>query len=148
MRSNQEYFDPITADIFARLYMQFPEPVALYTDGIFYNKSLIGQDVLDEDPERIRQLYAHALQWLADEGYLRFGQAHEEDGNTSFHDVVLSLKGLKALRKIPDTLSEPKKTLGDKIREATTAAATEAAKAKVKELVGQALGWVQEGLSN
>jgi hypothetical protein len=35
IRANQEFFDLLAGDIFARLYQAFPEPIDLHSEGIF-----------------------------------------------------------------------------------------------------------------
>lgn len=146
MRSNQEFFDLIAGDIFARLYQCFPEPVDLSSDGIF--PSLGGQEEIDDNPARMTVLYGHAVQWLADEGYLRFGQsAHQDDDDSeSFFDVVLTSKGLEALRKIPGSLTGPGETLGDKIEATAKDIGSTAAKDLMKQLIPIALGWIKAAL--
>jgi hypothetical protein len=142
-RANQEFFDLLAGDIFARLYTFFPEPIDIHSDGIFYNADLGKQDGFDDDPERLRSLYVHAVQWLADEGYLKFSQAANQDnGSVAFLNAVLTSKGLAALRKTPESLSGQRQTLGDKIEETAKDIASDAAKAKMKELVGlRSGGW-------
>lgn len=141
-RANQEYFDLLAGDIFARLYTHFPEPIDIYSDGIFYNKAFQREEGFEDDPERLQTLYGHALQWLADEGYLRFTQAaHQDAGHTAFLNCVLTSKALSALRKTPESLA-PGETLGDKIRETAKDIGSDTAKATMKTLVGTALGWI------
>ena len=73
IRANQESFDLLAGDIFARLYTHFPEPINIQSDGIFYNDALKKLEGFDDDPERLQVLYGHAVRWLANEGFLRFG---------------------------------------------------------------------------
>jgi hypothetical protein len=128
IRANQEFFDLLAGDIFARLYTFFPEPIDIHTDGIFYNDELKKQEGFDDDPERLRSLYGHAVQWLADEGYLKFSEAaDQDDGSVAFFNVVLTSKGLAALRKTPESLSGHGQTLGDKIEDAAKDIASDAA---------------------
>jgi hypothetical protein len=146
IRANQEFFDLLAGDIFARLYQSFPEPIDLQSDGIF--PDLGEQQQLDDDPERLRTLYGHTVQWLAAEGYLRFGQAApQDDGSVAFLNAVLTSKGLAALRKTPELLAGPGQTLGDKIEETAKDITSDAAKATMKELVGTALGWIVRGVT-
>lgn len=145
MRANQEFFDLLAGDIFARLYNAFPEPTDLTSDGIF--PTLGGQEEIDDNPERMKLLYGHTVQWLSDEGYLRFGQAtHQDDDSVAFFDTVLTSKGLESLRKIPGSLAGPGETIGAKIEETAKDISSDAAKALMKQLIPLALGWIK-GLS-
>jgi len=142
MRANQEFFDLLAGDIFARLYTFFPEPIDIHSDGIFYNDELKKQEGIDDDPERLQRLYGYAVQWLADEGYLRFEQvANQDAGHIAFLDCVLTSKGLSALHKTPGSLALGE-TLGDKIRATAKDIGSDTAKATMKKLVGAALGWI------
>jgi hypothetical protein len=147
MRSNQEFFDLLAGDIFARLYTMFPEPIDLQSDAILYSPELAKDEDFVDDPDRLRRLYGHAVQWLSREGYVRFSQAvsGDADGEETYTDVVLTAKGLEALRKVPGSLSGPGETLGDKIRAAAKDIGTDAAKGTMKQLVGSALGWIAKG---
>jgi hypothetical protein len=146
IRANQEFFDLLAGDIFARLYQSFPAPTDLHSNGIF--PDLGSQQHLDDDPNRLKALYSHTVQWLATEDYLRFGQAaNQEDGSVAFLDAVLTGKGLAALRKSPESLAGPGQTLGDKIEETAKDIASDAAKTKMKELVGVVLSWMVRGVT-
>lgn len=94
IRANQEFFDLLAGDIFARLYTHFPEPIDIYPNGIWYNEEFEESELFD-DADRIMNLYAHTVQWLSDEGFLRFGQAtgDSSDGDEAFFDCVLTSKG-------------------------------------------------------
>jgi hypothetical protein len=145
IRANQEFFDLLAGDIFARLYTHFPEPIDIHTDGVLFNEALKKEESFEDDPERLQLLYGHAVQWLADEGYLRFTQAAEQDaGETAFLNCVLTSKGLSALRKTPSSLASGE-TLGDRIRTTAKDIGSDAAKATMKKLVGAALGWIFGG---
>jgi hypothetical protein len=112
IRANQEFFDLLAGDIFARLYTFFPEPIDLYSDGVLPHLGL-QQDEVGEDPQRLKILYGHVVGWLAAEGYIRIGQiAPGDDDEEVFTDVVLTSKGLEALRKTPGSLTGPGATLG------------------------------------
>nr|AWL95752.1 hypothetical protein CIT37_29140 [Bradyrhizobium ottawaense] len=142
-RANQEFFDILAGDIFARLYHAFPAPTDLIPDGII--PALGGQEEIDDNPERMQALYGHTVQWLSDEGYLRFGQAahQDEDDSVAFFDVVLTSKGLEALRKTPGSLTGPGETLGEKIEETAKDISSDAAKDLMKQLIPLALGWIK-----
>jgi hypothetical protein len=150
IRSNQEFFDLLAGDIFGRLYHAFPEPIDLHTDGVF--SALGNQQQVDDSSDRLKKLHGHAVQWLADEGYLRFSQAaHQDDDDcVAYFGAVLTSKGLDALRKIPQSLTGPGETLGEKIEAAAKEISTESAKILMKQLVPLALGYMKSkvGLGN
>lgn len=138
IRGNNEFFEVLVADIFARLYTMFPEPVDL-DSNLPYEKFDI-----DEAPERLERLWVATLQWLAEEGYIRF--RHQTDaGHTVFHDTVLTAQGLQALKKVPSTL-EGDTTYGDRLASAAKDLGSEAAKKTVGEVVGQVLGWLARSM--
>jgi hypothetical protein len=143
IRANQEFFDLLAGDIFGRLYHAFPEPIDLQSDGIF--PMLGDQQEIDDNPERLKRLYGHAVQWLSDENYLRFSEAalQDDDQSTAFFDVVLTSKGLEALRKTPVSLVGPGETLGDKIEETAKDISSAAAKDLMRQLIPVALGWIK-----
>jgi hypothetical protein len=146
IRANQEYFDLLAGDIFARLYTHFPEPTDLYTDVV--NLPYLGdRDEIDNDAGRLERLYGDTVRWLADEGYLRFTEAAKQDaGHTAFLGCVLTSKGLSALRKTPGSLAAGE-TIGDKIRATAKDIGSDTAKSTMKELVGSALGWIVKGVT-
>jgi hypothetical protein len=146
IRANQEYFDLLAGDVFARLYSSFPVPLDLAAAVEFLH--LGDKDEIDNDPGRLRNLYWHTVRWLADEGYLRMGPAVIGDEDDAiFTDVVLTTKGLEALRKTPGALGGGTETIGDKIKTAAKDVGSDAGKTAMRQLVGQALGWVIKGVT-
>ena len=144
IRANQEFFDLLVGDIFARLHRHFPEPTDIYASGIWYNDEFEKSEFFDDGADRVMKLYAHTVQWLSDEGFLRFSQVTGEnsDGDEGFLNCVLTSQGLAALRKTPASLVGPGETLGEKIEAAAKDIGSDAAKATMKQLVGAALGWI------
>jgi hypothetical protein len=105
IRANQEFFDLLAGDIFARLYTAFPQPIDVYTDAITYNNALGAQDGFDDDPDRVMELYSNTIHWLGGEGFIKFSEAvGQGKRGTLFCDAVLTAKGLEALRKTPASL--------------------------------------------
>jgi hypothetical protein len=142
IRANQEYFDLLAGDIFARLYTHFPEPTDLHTDVV--ELPYFREDI-ENDPGRLEGLYRDTIRWLADEGYLRFTEAAKQDaGHTAFLGCVLTSKGLSALRKTPGSLAAGE-TIGDKIRATAKDIGSDTARDAMKKLVGAALGWIFGG---
>jgi hypothetical protein len=147
IRANQEFFDLLAGDIFARLYVAFPQPIDVYTDAIIHNNALGTQDGFDDDPDRLVALYSHTITWLGGEGFIKFSEAAGRGKRGDiFCDVVLTAKGLEAPRKTPGSLVGPGETLGDKIEAAVKDISSDAAKGAMKQFVGIALGWFVRGV--
>jgi hypothetical protein len=85
---------------------------------------------------------------LRDEDSLRYGGvANQGDRRQIFFNAVLTAKGLEALRKTPTTLAAPGFTLGDQIEATAKDIGSDTAKSLMRELVGQALGWIIRGVT-
>jgi len=121
IRANQEYFDLLAGDIFARLYTAFPEPIDLYSE--------IDYDTIDhdEEPERLERLWSATGVWLSQEGFIRYSQQTGDDEHSTFHDAVLTTQGLRALKGVPISLGEAT-TYGEKLKRAAENIGNEASK--------------------
>jgi hypothetical protein len=139
---------PISRRHFRAALYGLPEPTDIHSDAILHNDALRGLDGFDDDPTRLERLYRHTIQWLWDEGYLRFSEVATQGDNTDvFCNTVLTAKGLEALRKTPTTLAGPGLTIGDQIEATAKDIGSDTAKSVMKELVGQALGWIVRGVT-
>lgn len=105
-KTNMQLFDEITARVFAKLYETFP--VATSVDCL----SLTGRPEMDEYGKVSREadVCIHAMRWLESEGYIKVGRF----GNCHASEIVLTAKGLAALKSSPESL-EYKQTLGERI---------------------------------
>ncbi len=121
--TNIEDFNRGVTLIMAELYSHFPEPVNIKV-------AALDPDKFAElaEAQRRNKVYGHAMVFLKDEGYIRFnsmGGKHEQ-----FAGVVLTSKGLAALNKTPQSLSEDSygSTLFDLAKAAANGATAEAFK--------------------
>ena len=133
MPTNIECFDLLTGRIFADLYDQFPIPHLLTNDEFsFY---LLGMDpehpiepMFEGRQEAVHFFFA-TTQWLIEAGYIssvnQFGEGSE---------VVLTAKGLEALKSVPSSLS--RETLGSQLVEAAKTGTVD----QLKALAGDAIG--------
>ncbi|MGH7946167.1 MAG: hypothetical protein ACREF9_14310 [Opitutaceae bacterium] len=131
MPTNIDDFNRGTALILAQLYRTFPVPCVIKVAELDDHADLVGDDVERRDGRHA--IYAAAIDFLAEEGYLR--HRARSSGGEVFSRVVLTSKGLAALQRTPEVLDAPRKTVGDRLLEATRTSATEAA----KEIIRQAL---------
>ena len=113
MSQNIEKFNQAVGLIFAKLYEAFPEPIMLRVEDLDPKETDNGAP-LGEHLDRWK-LYGHAMMFLREEGYVRF-----KDPTMAFDLfplAVLTRKGLEALNKTPESISDPKKTIGDTFRD-------------------------------
>ncbi len=103
-------FDTLVALVFGRLFSTFPEPIRLTGDMFIFDA--IKEDDL-EGAFNFPEYFWHTVDWLIAEGYIRVTHDFSTFGNTSY-EVVLSEKGLKALRKVPDSL-QGNESLGERL---------------------------------
>ena len=95
-----EKFDILVALVFSQLFSEFPEPVRLSSDPFL-------DDVINKDDEEgsfnFKEYFWHTIDWLVAEGYVRITLECSSMSGKSY-EVVLTQKGLQALRKVPDSL--------------------------------------------
>ena len=125
-RSNIERFDEITAQTLAKLYENFPVPIAL-TVGQF------GVEITEEnwdDPQALSdaEFVVSTHRWLCDAGYINLGDVRPPIG---VFDAVLTAKGLEVLKAIPGSIGG--QTIGDRLIEGVKAGGKEIAKEALKE---------------
>ena len=105
-----EKFDTLVALVFGQLFSEFPEPVRLSPDSFLFDV-LKGDD--EEGAFNFTEYFWHTVDWLVAESYIRITQNYSTFGGTSY-EVVLSEKGLQALRKVPDSL-QGNESLGERL---------------------------------
>lgn len=113
--SNIQKFDEITGQVFGALYENFPVARDLLIkdfldDGFSYDKAAEG-----DFPNENGEFFFSSVEWLAAAGYLRVESKLHYSG---FAGVVLTAKGLEALKAIPSSLNKGA-SLGDQLVEAT-----------------------------
>ena len=105
-KTNMQQFDEITARVLVKLYESFPVPLSL--DCL----SLTESPEMDEFGEisSEAEICMCSLRWLGEEGYIKAAKF-----NSCYAiDVVLTAKGLTALKASPESL-EYKQTLGERL---------------------------------
>ncbi|MFN3077244.1 MAG: hypothetical protein ABT940_10255 [Alphaproteobacteria bacterium] len=97
--------------ILGKLYQDFPVPILMRM------RDLEGFEDVNHDPtRRVRRMlvYSATMHFLQNEGFLRFTSTIGAKEDDAFADITLTSKGLSALSKTPNSLSQPYgKTVGD-----------------------------------
>ncbi|MGH8613276.1 MAG: hypothetical protein ACREYF_15000, partial [Gammaproteobacteria bacterium] len=129
---NIDDFNRGVALILAHLYQRFPIPAMLKVAELDAHEDLLPEETERRDSRQA--VYGAAIEFLAEEGYLRF---HSHAGRRAlFANVVLTSKGLSALQKTPEAMLAPSsRTVGDTLIEATG----DLLKDSAKELIRQAI---------
>ena len=112
------------------LYSTFPCP--MYIDPAKYAPSHVVGELLNEEAEFLN----HTLNWLQQAGYILIGDLRHNTGGAT--GVVLTAKGLEALRAVPASL-EGQASLGERLVEQTKINSGEGIKALVGEVIGLAV---------
>lgn len=123
--TNYELFNEIAGEILVHLLSCFPmsskEPVGKITK---YCKSG------DEIPHEWKVFYQTVI-WLETEGFIRSKSKEQQIHKYILPDSVLTLKGLEALKSIPDPINPDS---GNSLADSMVQAVEEEAKDKLKEL--------------
>jgi hypothetical protein len=98
--ANISEFNTITGLVFTQLYGQFP--VAVDLDRAKIQSAMVASssstNVL-QSGRAFDKVFAHSLNWLSNEGYIRSA------GALAYEQVTLTTKGLAALNAVPQGLS-------------------------------------------
>lgn len=113
--SNIQKFDELTGQIFGALYENFPVARDLLIEDFLDDGFSYDTDAGGNFPNQNGKFFFACVEWLAEAGYLRFEDKLHSSG---FNGVVLTAKGLEALKAIPSSLSAGA-SLGDQLVEAT-----------------------------
>lgn len=101
--SNIDNFNKITSALFAKLYKEFPVKC----------KHLAYNDFCSEfDFDECQEIFTASIEFLEHEGFIRYSA---NSGSGHFGNVVLTLKGLSALQKIPSTIDKTKESIGESL---------------------------------
>ncbi|HHI5411952.1 TPA: hypothetical protein ACPXMY_003435 [Vibrio metoecus] len=123
--TNYELFNEIAGEILVHLLSCFPmsskEPVGKITK---YRKS--GSDIPHE-----WEVFYQTVTWLEIEGFIRSKYRERQTHKYMLPDCVLTLKGLEALKSIPDPINPDS---GKSLADSMVQAVEEEAKDKLKEL--------------
>ncbi|EMR9626700.1 hypothetical protein WKN16_002650 [Vibrio parahaemolyticus] len=123
--TNYELFNEIAGEVLVHLLSCFPmsskAPVGRITK---YRKT---EDVIPHEWEVFYQTVA----WLETEGFIRSKSGTNNTTKYTLPDCVLTLKGLEALKSIPDPINPDS---GNSLADSMVQAVEEEAKDKLKEL--------------
>lgn len=124
-------FNRITVLVLGTLYQAFPQAVRLQVE------------VIDENPDSntIKNFY-YTVYFLSSEGYLKYEGAQDE--GKFFIEVMLTMKGLRVLRLVPDAFQE-KLNLGESFVGLLKSNAREADEEVLKVMVNRFVSETQTG---
>jgi hypothetical protein len=118
---SMEKFNKLVGLIFGRLYENFPTPLQLKPASFL--ESVISKD--DGDGAfNFPDYFSSTIKWLETAGYIWTYQDRSSSSGVAF-DVVLSERGLEALRRVPDSL-EGKESIGERLANFSKSKASEA----------------------
>lgn len=117
--TNLEKFNKCAAEVFSKLYEDFP----VGTD--------INIDEFSEFNNLDREIFNSTLKFLIVEGFIRC--EHEVFG--SYLSVVLTSKGFIVLNSMPEAISNKKETLGDRLKEVLKTGKEEGVKSIIREII-------------
>lgn len=117
MSQNIDDFNLAVATILAELYRNFPNKISICAgDFPEHPKPPKTDDEVqrwNEETDRwayLVDLYNHTAYFLLDEGYIR-GKVNQQ--NTPVYDCCLTSKGLASLQRVPSSLKEKNRSIGD-----------------------------------
>lgn len=127
---NIEFFNAFTIALFNHLYANFPTPISVNA------RDVIGEVLAKEQDDAAwyekGQAAGHTANFLADEGFITYIDAHVSAG--LFLGVRLTAKGLAALNATPDSI-EKHEPLIRKVRATVAQGAKAAGKEAMHQLV-------------
>ena len=137
MTRNIELFDEYTARILSRLYERFPVKCALDVRQITGHTDTdeFGAVVSPDGRASKEAEIAYAtIEWLAETGHLRVGDAHPP---VLFRSCVLSAQGLELLKATPRSVRVTE-SLGDKLVRLVSEGSMDLAKDAVRAAIAMA----------
>jgi len=135
MEDNIEDFDTGCALILAKLYSTFPVQQYMRID------ELSKPEDSDQDRQNRRLVvYGATFEFLRDEGFLRCGSSTGGPTNRAHSNVVLTSKGLAALKRTPKQLDPNAKSVGGMLVDFSREMTAHAAKAGITEAMKAAIG--------
>ena len=130
-QDNIDQFNDVVSTTFALLYEEFPVPTDLAMDHYIAEESWAADD---------ETFVNGTLQWLEAEGYIRAGGFGSP---LLVLNVVLTHKGLMALRAVPDVI-ESREPLGSRM----SSAVKDGAKGLARKLAEEAISFGVKYASN
>jgi len=136
---NMEKFNNLVGLIFGKLYEGFPVP--LHITPTLFLESVISED--DEDGSfNFSEYFSSTVKWLEAADYIRISLDRSSGSGVAF-DVILSERGLEALRRVPSSL-EGKESIGERLVNYSKSKASEA----VSTLISLAITTTLQGGAN
>ncbi|AMV48169.1 hypothetical protein [Paraburkholderia caribensis] len=110
MPTNIEKFDELAANVFAKLYENFPVRVSLFENtfeyDLSYQRSADGGAIFNAPTDYA--FFTDTLKWLRMAGYIDFSSS----ASGPWGGAVLTAKGLEVLKATPTSIS-PSQPMGD-----------------------------------
>lgn len=146
MPRNIDVFNRMVATCLLRLYEAFPVPQdinAINLAGDIAGDALAEELSKGEAFDILMQQSGAAIQFLAQEGFLRYRDDCKVNGGCEFPQAQLTMKGLAILGKVPDSLADAadRRSLADRLRDGLLAGAEEALRSAVSSVLSAALCW-------
>ncbi|WP_296263961.1 hypothetical protein [Pseudomonas sp. UBA6562] len=113
--SNIQQFDEITGQVLGALYESFPVPRHLLIKQFVEGGFTFDEHMAADTPNERGEFFIACIEWLAEAGYLTFG---DQSHGSGFISAVLTAMGLEALKAVPSSLSAGL-SLGDQLVNAT-----------------------------
>lgn len=132
--SNMDEFNRISAIVLAKLYEAFPQGIGILAEEVSETDSKPDEDTIMN--------FDYTVRFLASEGFLKYES--ESDQGLFFGEVILTLKGLKILRSVPNVLEE-KQSLGQKVTGLVKGGTKEISKEALKAVINQIISVASSG---
>jgi hypothetical protein len=127
-------FNLVAGIIFARLYKMFPLRGVMLAEYLQQDCERLNLECGFAKRELVR-LFSDTMLWLRDNGYISFSDPPKINERGIFSNVVLTAKGLEALKKSPESIDT-----GETIGEAISKAIKDNVADRIAKLVTFALG--------
>jgi hypothetical protein len=98
--NNIDQFNLTTLAVLENLYVHFPTPIEINPSN--FGAGVTPNDATFESAFKYAANAPHVITWLAEEGFLRYGN---QSKNGEFYQVRLSMKGIMALGSVPSSLT-------------------------------------------
>jgi hypothetical protein len=131
-------FDICATFILGRAYESFPVPAEVDMSTLYKDICNRFNDISLEEGWNALSVITSSIEWLRSYGYLTY---QGEDNNVA-RNVLLTEKGLRALRSVPRSLDIERETVGDVL----VAAGKEGTKEAVLRGIGVLFGGFATGL--
>ncbi|PSM52776.1 hypothetical protein CBLAS_0904 [Campylobacter blaseri] len=133
--NNIEKFDILTGRVLAKLYANFPVPVMLNSDEFGIKdevEAFLSSETATSNKEKNDEaiFFSSTIKWLLKNELIDAKQ----NGSANFYDVCLTFKGLRLLKKVPKSIDEQGKNIGEYLKSGVKSANNELLKLVVNSL--------------